>query len=175
MPSGRTHDAVTMLLTFPLFCLGYWYTSSLITSAIFTAACIFGGVMFGPDLDTRSKQYSRWGFFRIIWLPYRVVFSHRSRLSHGIILSTFIRVLYFSGFLLLLIGLGVYLRAVLFSGLWPSADEFFTAFTSLNSYISSHLAKHVWQAAFAGLWVGAAIHTFTDVLISVVRKASQIF
>src|SRR5947208_3323060 len=64
-----------------------------------TATMLFGGFMFGPDLDIQSKQYTRWRIFRFLWFPYKVMFKHRSRWSHGIIFGTLIRVLYFTGML----------------------------------------------------------------------------
>ena len=53
--------------------------------------------MFGPDLDTTSKQYSRWSAIRWIWVPYRTFFKHRSTFSHGIIFGALLRVIYFLG------------------------------------------------------------------------------
>src|SRR5918998_4671194 len=97
MPSGRTHDLITFVLTPPTFLLVWGVTGSLKLAAIVSGATVFGGLMFGPDLDIHSRQYTRWGVFRFVWLPYKGVFRHRSRLTHGIVLGTLIRVLYFTG------------------------------------------------------------------------------
>src|ERR1043166_5192149 len=103
MPSGKTHDLVTVALSpAPLAAAG--------------AAELFGGLMFGPDLDIQSRQYTRWGVFRFLWLPYKTVFRHRSRWSHGIIFGTLIRVVYFAAALTLLFWVCVYARALLLAG-----------------------------------------------------------
>ena len=58
--------------------------------------------MFGPDLDIYSVQFKRWGYFKFIWLPYQKYLRHRSFFSHGFIIGTVIRSLYFSLIILLL-------------------------------------------------------------------------
>src|SRR4051794_23704245 len=99
MPSGRFHDAVTFVLAAPAFAAGYAVTGRLGSAAAVAAAFVFGGLMFGPDLDTTSRQYSRWSIFRILWLPYRTFFKHRSRFTHGLIFGAILRVIYFLGIL----------------------------------------------------------------------------
>ena len=78
-----------------------------VLAAAATAATVFGGLMFGPDLDIQSKQYTRWGVFRFLWFPYKVVFRHRSRWSHGLVFGTLIRVVYFAAALALIGWAGV--------------------------------------------------------------------
>src|SRR5687768_4765015 len=102
MPSGKTHDALTFLLAAPVAAAAYAVTADIVFAAIATAAFLFGGLMFGPDLDTQSTPYARWRFFRMIWFPYRSVFKHRSRWSHGLVFGTLFRVVYFSGAVTLL-------------------------------------------------------------------------
>ena len=97
MPSGKTHDTITFLLAAPVFAGAYAVTRSGPIALTVTAAFLFGGLMFGPDLDTVSKQASRWGIFKPLWYPYRVCFKHRSRWSHGLVFGTFLRVIYFIG------------------------------------------------------------------------------
>ncbi|HEX6622333.1 MAG TPA: metal-binding protein, partial [Pyrinomonadaceae bacterium] len=116
MPSGKTHDAITLVLAAPTFAAAWGLTGSLRLATAATCAMLFGGFMFGPDLDILSRQYTRWGVFRFLWFPYKVVFRHRSRWSHGIIFGTLIRVVYFASALALLGWAGVYLRAVYVTG-----------------------------------------------------------
>src|ERR687895_963508 len=96
MPSGRTHDLITFVLTPPTFLAAWAAAGSLKLAAVVTCATLFGGLMFGPDLDIQSRQYTRWGVFRFLWFPYKAAFRHRSRWSHGIIFGTLIRVVYFT-------------------------------------------------------------------------------
>ncbi|PSN17557.1 metal-binding protein, partial [filamentous cyanobacterium CCP5] len=95
MPSGRTHDRIT-LWTLPLvFWIALWTTLDGWLTAIACLAYLFGGLMFGPDLDIHSVQYKRWGLLRWIWLPYRGSMRHRSWFSHGPVIGTTVRVIYF--------------------------------------------------------------------------------
>jgi uncharacterized metal-binding protein len=96
MPSGRTHDRIT-LWALPLVAgVTFWQTSSSSMTLLVAGGFMFGGLMFGPDLDIYSRQYQRWGFLRWIWLPYQKSLRHRSFLSHGPIIGTTLRVLYLS-------------------------------------------------------------------------------
>ncbi|HWW75088.1 MAG TPA: metal-binding protein, partial [Pyrinomonadaceae bacterium] len=116
MPSGKTHDMVTLVLAAPTFAAAWGLTGSLALSVAATVAMLFGGLMFGPDLDIQSRQYTRWGVFRFLWLPYKVAFRHRSRWSHGIVFGTLIRVVYFAAVLTLVAWACVYARAVFLTG-----------------------------------------------------------
>ena len=179
MPSGRTHDAITLLVAPPTYVAAWGVSGSFVLAGVATGAMLFGGLMFGPDLDIHSRQYTRWGVFRFLWLPYRAIFRHRSRWSHGIIFGTLIRILYFASVLALVISAGVYLRALLIAGgAMPGWDEVAQAWRAIESSIAARgvgMDYHLALAVFAGLWWGAASHTLTDVAWSVVRKGSEIF
>lgn len=176
MPSGKTHDAVTVVLAAPTFLLAWIVSGGLLLSAVATSAMLFGGFMFGPDLDIQSRQYTRWGIFRFLWLPYRVVFRHRSRWSHGILFGTLIRVLYFTGVLCILLLCGIYLRAMLVNGGPPDLQSLAHSWRAVEAGLrQSEAGSQVVWAVLAGLWWGAASHTLTDVLWSMLRKGSEIF
>lgn len=55
MPSGRTHDAVTVFLAVPAFISGYAATGDVSAALLIAGSFLFGGLMFGPDLDTVSR------------------------------------------------------------------------------------------------------------------------
>ncbi len=177
MPSGKTHDAITLVLAAPTFAAAWGLTGSLQLATAATCAMLFGGFMFGPDLDILSRQYTRWGVFRFLWLPYRAVFRHRSRWSHGIVFGTLIRVVYFAVAVTLLVWAAVYLRALFVAGgAPPGLDEVMGAWRAIIAGAAGYgvEASALW-AVLAGLWWGAASHTLTDVAWSVVRKGSEIF
>jgi uncharacterized metal-binding protein len=175
MPSGKTHDAITFILAAPTFLVAWGLTGNPALSLLATVAMLFGGLMFGPDLDIQSRQYTRWGVFRFLWWPYRVMFRHRSRWSHGIIFGTLIRVVYFALVLALLVVGAVYLRATLVGGAMPSADELAQAWRAIEGNVRQYIGRHAVWAVLAGLWWGAASHTLADVAWSVLRKGSEIF
>jgi uncharacterized metal-binding protein len=175
MPSGRTHDAITIILVAPTFVAAWGLTGNPKLALLVTGAMLFGGLMFGPDLDIQSRQYARWGVFRFLWLPYRRLFRHRSRWSHGIIFGTLIRILYFTLMLALIVLAAVYLRAMLTNGLMPSFDEIVQTWQAIEAGARQSIGEHAVWAVLAGLWWGAASHTLTDVAWSVLRKGSEIF
>ncbi len=177
MPSGKVHDAITLLLAPPTFAAAWGATGSWALAAVTTCAMLFGGFMFGPDLDIQSRQYTRWGLFRFIWWPYKVIFRHRSRWSHGIIFGTLIRVIYFTAVLVLLVCAGVYLRAFLITGgTLPDWANFSREWWTIETLILGYsVDKKFVLGVLAGLWWGAASHTLADVGWSVMRKGSEIF
>ncbi len=96
MPSGRTHDRITLWALPFITGITFFQTRSGNLTLLVAGGFIFGGLMFGPDLDIYSRQFQRWGFLRFIWLPYQKSLRHRSFLSHGPIIGTTLRVLYLS-------------------------------------------------------------------------------
>lgn len=162
MPSGRTHDAITFLLAFPAGAVTYTVTNSLSAAAIIGIAFVFGGLMFGPDLDTVSRQYSRWSVFRILWYPYRSFFNHRSRFSHGLLFGALLRVVYFLGVLTLIAFIAALAWASISGTKALALSSLSDAWRGLGSLIHVNLGEHFLLLTFLGLWLGAASHTFTD-------------
>lgn len=169
MPSAKAHDAITFLLAAPTFVCTYAVTRSFMLSAVVTAAFIFGGLMFGPDLDTTSKQYSRWGILRPIWFPYRTFFKHRSRWSHGLTFGTLFRVIYFLGIATIIIFASTYTVAHLLGAELPDALAFVREWNTAGAFFSSTFGREFLPAAFAGMWLGAASHTFADMAITYIK------
>jgi len=132
-------------------------------------AFLFGGLMFGPDLDTVSRQYSRWWLLRYLWLPYRHFFKHRSRFSHGLIFGALIRVVYFMGVLTAAAFAFVYAWAALRGGTLPSIVEYSRAWQPIGEFVRVHLGQYFVAMVFVGLWLGAASHTFTDLAGSFIK------
>jgi uncharacterized metal-binding protein len=163
MPSGRTHDAITFLLAFPACAAVYTVTNSLSAAAVVGIAFVFGGLMFGPDLDTVSRQYSRWSIFRFMWYPYRSFFKHRSRFSHGLVFGALLRVIYFMGVVTLIVFVVALAWAAVSGTRSIGTDSLVEAWRGLGSYIRLHLGENFLLLTFAGLWIGAASHTFTDI------------
>lgn len=174
MPSGKTHDLLTVLLLAPTFVAAWLITRDPLLALIATFFTLFGGFMFGPDLDTHSRQYTRWGVFRFLWFPYKVVFAHRSRWSHGILFGTLIRVLYFTGVIALLTALAVFARALLVAGNTPAPAEVWQQWQTIYEAIVRHTGAGAGIATFIGLWWGAAIHTIADVIWSMLRKGTEL-
>jgi uncharacterized metal-binding protein len=169
MPSGKTHDALTFLLVGPVLAVGYAIARDPLPAVVVSAGFLFGGIMFGPDLDTLSKQYSRWGTFRFLWFPYQKFFPHRSRWSHGLIFGTLLRVIYFAGALTVVTFAAAYILATYRGGDLPRIAEFTEAWRAIGLFVRTNLGDHALAAAFAGTWLGAASHTFTDMAVSYIR------
>jgi uncharacterized metal-binding protein len=163
MPSSKAHDAITVLLIIPIFAVTWLITRDLTTSLVVSIASLFGGLIFGPDLDTYSKQYTRWGIFRIIWFPYRMFFKHRSRWTHGMIFGTLLRTIYLMGILTLLAFLTVTISAFYTNGTAPDIVVFSSEWQRLGELISSYLGANFAWLIFFGLWLGGLSHTLTDI------------
>jgi uncharacterized metal-binding protein len=172
MPSGRTHDLITLLLAPPTAAAAYYFTGDWTIVAITTAMMIFGGFMFGPDLDIQSRQYARWGPLRFLWWPYKAILPHRSRLSHSILIGTVIRIIYFLAVITLVLAVALYVRDAYVNREGASvgavADALGEVLRALAPIKRSYLL-----AAFAGLWVGATSHTVSDVLGSFFKSIKK--
>ncbi|MEM9213855.1 MAG: metal-binding protein [Cyanobacteria bacterium P01_F01_bin.150] len=156
MPSGYIHDRITLWsLPFVVGTSMIRTQSASMTLAI-ASGFLLGGLMLGPDLDTRSIHYKRWGWFRWIWLPYRSRVKHRSPLSHGPILGTTVRVFYLLLWMLVLGSITIaLLNDVLGLGwTWKEvSDRISWLFTTYWP----------WWIAFAiGLEIGAISHILAD-------------
>lgn len=169
MPSGKTHDAVTFFFTAPVGAAAWQFTQNLNTAVLVAAAFLIGGLMFGPDLDTMSKQYVRWGIFKSLWYPYQAFFKHRSRWSHGLIFGTFLRVVYFTGVLTLLSFLTVFIYQSYTGGEIPQLFEFTKAWRGIGDFFRQYFGENFFTAGFVGLWLGAASHTLTDIAGSYIK------
>ncbi len=162
VPSGKTHDAITFLLVVPTSAAAFVLTRDVSIAVSVTIAFLFGGLMFGPDLDTHSKQYTRWSVFSFLWYPYQAFFKHRSRWSHGLVFGTLLRVIYFMGVLTLLSFLFSYIYLSISGGELPNLFEFTKTWQSFGDWVRVNLGVYIFPAIFIGLWIGAASHTFTD-------------
>ena len=156
MPSGRTHDRITMWVLPIVVAITFWQTRNGNLTLLVATGFMLGGLMFGPDLDIYSVQYQRWGFLRWIWLPYQKSLRHRSFLSHGPVIGTTLRIIYFTIILsfiaLVLLVIAEKLGNVALN--WQTlGDEILNA---LVSYKSEFLAL------FLGLEVGAMSHYLSD-------------
>jgi uncharacterized metal-binding protein len=169
MPSGRTHDAITFLLAAPVAVGTYAVSQSLPMAAVVGVAFVFGGLMFGPDLDTVSRQYSRWAIFRFLWFPYRSFFPHRSRFSHGLIFGALIRVVYFLGAITVGILTVTYVYAAYRGGKVPALIDLTNTWRAIGQFTQANFGEHFLLFVFFGLWMGAASHTFTDMAGSFVK------
>ncbi|HLO84731.1 MAG TPA: metal-binding protein [Nostocaceae cyanobacterium] len=155
MPSGRTHDRIT-LWSLPLVAgVAFWQSRNSNITLLVAGGFLFGGLMFGPDLDIYSRQFQRWGFLRFLWLPYQKSLRHRAFLSHGPIIGTTLRVVYLLTILAICALLFLLISAqfggkVSWQGLGASLGR------SLFTYYPEFLAL------FIGLELGAMSHSLSD-------------
>jgi uncharacterized metal-binding protein len=165
MPSGKTHDRIT-LWSLPLVvgaCYGLTRSGDLALSV--GGSYLFSGLMFGPDLDIYSLQYKRWGIFRWIWRPYQKMLNHRSPLSHGFLIGTMVRV----GYLMLILG-GI---ALFFLAIAQILDlKQWQWHPSLQQQLMGLPQQHPQEAIaiFIGLELGAMSHSLSDGLGSAFRR-----
>ena len=108
MPDSKNHTIINIIVLIVIVS-GFY---ALITSdgtvpvdykdvhliAIFSLFYLFGTHFLSPDLDIDSTPYKRWGVFRFLWWPYKVLFKHRGLSHHPIfgplaILANFVLIL----------------------------------------------------------------------------------
>src|SRR5262249_29050034 len=170
MPNARPHDALTYAIIPLTFIAAEFYWGDHATSAIATVAMLFSGLMFGPDLDLDSKPYRRWGPLKFLWKPYQVALPHRSVLSHGPVLGTIIRIVYFLIVFSLFAATLLYARHRYVNGAQNTwLGEFDTLKSDLFALFDKTDSRYLW-GAFAGLWVGALAHTTADIVWSAIKR-----
>ena len=165
MPSGKTHDRITLWSLPWVVVLALLLTRNGNLSLIVAGAFLFSGLMFGPDLDIYSVQFKRWGILRIIWLPYQNLVRHRSLISHGLIIGTIARSIYLLSFLSLL-GVFAITIAQLIAGFYWNWQEF--AQILVNSASKDYRQESI--ALFVGLELGATSHTLSDAIDSACKR-----
>lgn len=156
MPSGRTHDRITLWGLPFVAGISYGHTQSSNLTLILSGAFLFSGLMFGPDLDLNSVQYKRWGYLRWIWIPYQKTLRHRSLLSHGPILGTTLRLIYLAVWLAILAIFGLIVQQLVWDVGWSWQQFFKVIERSLTQYSTG------WIAFYLGLEIGAMSHSVSD-------------
>lgn len=157
MPSGVTHDRITIWILPWIAGITYCLTRDGELTLILSGGYLFSGMMFGPDLDIRSIQYKRWGILRGIWLPYRKFFRHRSLFSHGLIIGTCVRLVYL-GLIISFVSIFVVAIAQLIWGFpWNWQD-----FVKVQSRLLINKYSQETIMLFIGLEIGAMSHSISD-------------
>lgn len=171
MPSGRTHDRITVYSLVPMLGAVALATQSAVQTALFGGGFLFSGLMFGPDLDIHSLPYKRWGLLRWIWLPYRRAMAHRSMLSHGPLLGTLFRLLYLATWLLLFAAVAIVCWAQL-----KSPEHWQTLSLVQLEWILRRLQQEIQRyplealLLFLGLEAGAMSHAMSDWSSSAMKR-----
>lgn len=167
MPSGRTHDKITLWCLPPVVGLTFGLTNSPSLTITTALSFLVGGFMLGPDLDIRSIQYKRWGPLRWLWLPYQKALRHRSRLSHGPVIGTALRVAY----LAVWVALFTFLIVLVLNALWDAGLTWQSLGATVR-YLLNHYAA-AWVAVLVGLELGAISHSVSDTIGSRIRRRKQ--
>jgi uncharacterized metal-binding protein len=159
MPSGATHDRITLTCLPVVGGIALLASRSASITLSIAGSFLFSGLMFGPDLDIYSVQFKRWGLLRWIWRPYQRGLQHRSWLSHGPIVGTLIRLLYLG----LWTGLvGAIALTIAIANRWTIWDWQSIAFGQDKLL---HFGRQFsWEigAALIGLELGAMSHALSD-------------
>ncbi len=165
MPSGRTHDRITLWGLPWVAILAYLLTRQGELTLLVAGSYLFSGLMFGPDLDIYSVQYRRWGVLRWIWRPYQSVIKHRSFLSHGFLIGTTLRVAY----LMVIIALVGIVGSAIAQFIWDVNSNGHRVTLSLRQWLQNQGFQEV-LALVIGLELGAMSHTLSDQLGSAYLK-----
>jgi uncharacterized metal-binding protein len=167
MPSGQTHDRITLWSLPVVTGLAIAFTRSGNLTLLISGGFLFSGLMLSPDLDLNSRPFMRWGWLRWIWIPYQKSMRHRSVFSHGPIIGTTLRILYLACWIAwfsLLILLGVQLVQDLNFN-WQD----FSAV--VGRWLSNYWIELI--ALFVGLELGAMSHSLSDWTNSAYKKMKK--
>jgi len=178
MPKGHTHEIWGAMFLIPLAYLYYYISGDIKSSLIFGISFLFGNFMLSPDLDVKSKSYSRWGILRFIWIPYRKIFKHRSFLSHFPIVSSIVRVVYLILSIIIVFSLLTYTFFLIISWLGVEGAEknFFKILKNSamgTAKIIFSIDKRYSIAIFLGLFAGDTIHYLLDVITTGLKSVSR--
>ncbi|MEL7504973.1 MAG: metal-binding protein [Cyanobacteria bacterium J06554_6] len=156
MPSGKTHDRITLWLLPAVLAAAFYLTLDTPLTVIVCIGFLLGGFMMGPDLDIHSVQYKRWGPLKWIWYPYQVALKHRSHWSHGPVIGTAVRVLYFAVWVALF---GI-VTVEIMNQLWDAQ----LTWRELRETVQGSFAAYIWEwvALVIGLELGALSHYVSD-------------
>lgn len=138
MPNGKTHDRITFITAPIVMVSSLIILGGVVDTIIITSTFFFASMMFNGDLDTNSRPYNRWWLFKVVWVPYQMLFTHRSIFTHGIVIGTIVRLIYLSPLFILI------------------SKIFHLNLQEIN--------WHYLLLIFIGLELGNSIHTISDKL-----------
>ncbi len=165
MPSGRTHDRITLWSLPVVAGLTFGQTHSSRLTLLIAGSFLFSGLMFGPDLDIqRSYHIQRWGWLGWLWLPYQKSLRHRSFLSHGPLIGTAVRVIY--------LGMWLMLFGVPFIWITQEVWEFEWSLSQVSQALMRSLSQESteWLTIYWGLELGAMTHYMADWATSTYKR-----
>lgn len=172
MPNGRTHDTITLITAGAAFAasefLGHGHALSVITGA----TVLFSGLMFSPDLDLESTPYNRWGPLKILWWPYQKALPHRHILSHGLLIGTVFRLIYFIA--AVSIAVIATISAIRYAYKEPidiQSQVYNISDWLKNTYNGLSYPQII--AIFCGLWLGELAHIIPDYLVSGIKRSAR--
>ncbi|HTL90538.1 MAG TPA: metal-binding protein [Leptolyngbya sp.] len=175
MPSGRTHDSITLWSLPIVAATTFGLTQSSSLTLLASGGFLFAGLMFGPDLDIYSQQYKRWGILRWIWLPYRRSMKHRSFFSHGAIVGTVGRILYLGSWIMLFVIFAIVISAIV-QQIFGTVSQWQTmAQTSIvtlfqQTFYLIQRSQIECLALAIGLELGAMSHSLSDWIGSRIKR-----
>jgi uncharacterized metal-binding protein len=167
MSSGRTHDRITLLFLPIITGISLSLTRNAELTLWVAGSFLFGGLMFGPDLDIHSNQSIRWGWLGWLWQPYRRAIPHRSVFSHGPIIGTICRLLYVGMWVALV---GLISQSIYYLLGWPTWNEL-QIWRSIQKFVLQHFPTLI--GIFVGLEIGAMSHYSADFLSSLSKSLSK--
>lgn len=169
MPSGKTHDKITVVTAAASIPL-WWLEDPARNVAGFViglTAYLFSGFWLSDDLDTNSIAYKRWGALRWLWWPYQKLVPHRSWVSHGIGFGPLFRVAYF--IVMLWATMRVVLWLLIQAYVPVNRDAVLGGFWGFTTDWT--LAHPSWaMCAVIGLVLGGLAHSVADAVVSWAKR-----
>ena len=171
MPNATTHDVVTLVtaaVAVPTLLDPKWSLPDMspVNMSVLVGSYLVSGLLFSPDLDTRSRPFMRWRWLRFLWFPYQRLVSHRSYISHSLVMGPLIRALYFA-VMLFLFGLAIYAGVNLLVPFDPTGT-----LLDLARSAALWMQGHPWTVFYAlvGFIFGGITHVVLDTVFTWVKR-----
>jgi len=172
MPSGRTHDFITIVtgaVAAPVVLDSTLPDINPTNAMVLLGAYLVSGLLFSPDLDLKSAPYMRWRALRFVWKPYQHFVPHRSWISHSVLFGPVLRVLYFTLVMFLL----TFLVLAGINALVPvdPTNTMLNVATQIRAWLEAHPVVIAYAAA--GFMLGGAAHSLTDIVWSWIKRKTR--
>lgn len=161
MPSGKTHDKIAIISIIPIIFIAIkLFGINTKPMYLYGISSFFSQFMLSPDLDVKSSQHKRWGLLKFLWLPYRLIFKHRSRFSHGLIFGPVFKIAYIIAVIAFL-----YFSFCFFIEYNYNISILPYFLKSLNIFLKQNMSFYFIPLT-AGVFTGTLIHTLSDKIFS---------
>lgn len=169
MPNAPTHDKISGIVALASTGAAIYYGVPAPVALLHGASVLFSGLVFSPDLDTKSIPLERWGPLKWLWTPYERALPHRHWLSHGPFIGTIFRLLY----LFLMIALVLTVGLCAWQVVTQQPIDLSAGVMLIDEWggiIWESASREQAEAVISGLFLGELAHIIPDHIVTYWRR-----